>query len=256
MGLLDFSGFVGDETAKDEFGMTQADRRQPLFTGLLKAGMLGMAAGENITPGQRAQLMGQVGGAISDIPEAMNRNRAEAAQMQIRRQQFTTNQQKLEQMRKAQAYASSPEGQQALSSLSAPIQFAAKAALEAGDIDSFQRIITGAGAEAHRQKMETLAERRVSFQEEKADKKEREARENPFGNTYEGRMYNVLIQGKRDPKFAESDEYAAAWNHFNRDQRPVTIGNTTIIEPKLANIGDFPIPGPSRRRLRQRQRRR
>ena len=109
MGLLDFSGFVGDDTTKDEFGLTQADRRQPLFTGLLKAGMLGMAAGENITPGQRAQLMGQIGGAIGDIPKGVQDVEAAGAQMQLRRQQFATNKQKLDQQRKLQAYAQTPE---------------------------------------------------------------------------------------------------------------------------------------------------
>ena len=51
-GLLD--GLVGDSTAKDELGLTEADRRQPLWSSLIKAGLLGVAAGDNIMPAQRA----------------------------------------------------------------------------------------------------------------------------------------------------------------------------------------------------------
>jgi len=148
MGLLDFSGYVGDETTKDEFGLTQADRRQPLFTGLLKAGMLGMAAGENITPGQRANLMGQIGGAIGDIPKGVQDVEAAGAQMQLKRQQFAQNKQKLDQQRKIQAYAQTPEFAEMMKGLPQHIQFGLKAALEVGDVDHFTRLM--GTVEAHR----------------------------------------------------------------------------------------------------------
>ena len=63
-GLLD--GLLADDTTKDEFGLTQADRRQPLWGGLVKAGLLGMAAGEPLMPQDRARMMAQMGGAIGD----------------------------------------------------------------------------------------------------------------------------------------------------------------------------------------------
>jgi len=146
MGLLDFSGFVGDDTTKDEYGMTQADRRQPLFSGLIRGGMLAMAAGENITPGARAQLLGQVGGAYADIPEAMNKAKAEAAQMQLRRQQFQTNQQKLEQAQKLRAYAATPEFAELIKDAPDHIKAGLKFSIEAGDADSVQRLLSGMDA--------------------------------------------------------------------------------------------------------------
>jgi hypothetical protein len=45
-GLLDALGsYSGDDTTKDQYGQTQADRRQPIWSGLLSAGLLAVAGG-------------------------------------------------------------------------------------------------------------------------------------------------------------------------------------------------------------------
>ena len=244
MGLLDFSGFVGDDTAKDEFGMTQADRRQPLFTGLLKAGMLGMAAGENITPGQRAQLMGQVGGAITDIPEAMNRNRAEAAQMQLRRQQFTAGQAKLDQAKKIQAYAQTPEFAEMVKGLPQHIQLGLKVAIDAGDVEHFTRLMgtveshrndrTGIPTGWERDPANPAAIRKIPGW--KADEDHGLWK----GNNPDLQMLDVLAKGKVDPAVAASEAYRQAHERMGKERQ--TVVNGQVVTSPAMNLSTYPDP--------------
>jgi len=213
MGLL--SGFVGDETTKDEYGLTQADRRQPLFSGLLQAGMLGLAAGDNISSGQRAQLLGQMGGAIAGIPEAMQKQVSEAAQMQLRRQQFQAGQQKLDQQRKVQAYAQTPEFAEMMKGLTPAQQFTAKIMIESGDADGLQRLMTGIDAH-NRDRIPS------GYEKDPATGGLRPIPGGPHDKSKEGMAGTGERQQMRTWLMTEdpsSQRYAAAYDYFTKEQR-------------------------------------
>jgi hypothetical protein len=114
-GLL--SGLVGDDTVKDEYGMTEADRRAPLFAGLIRSGLLAVAAGGNIMPEQRGQLLAQAGGAFADIPQQMAAERQAAMQNILRKQEVAKSQQQLQDTQKIRDYVNTPEFQQFIQSL-------------------------------------------------------------------------------------------------------------------------------------------
>src|SRR5262245_56484312 len=143
VGLLDPNTPGTIDPNDPNYGMTYEERNAPLWAGLMKAGLLGIAAGGEMMPGQRAQMIGQIAGAVGDIPAGLQQARASAAQEVLRRQQIATGQQKLEAQRRFQAYAQSPEMQDAIKKLTPAQQFAVKAAIDAGDVDAFQRIMTG-----------------------------------------------------------------------------------------------------------------
>src|SRR5262245_61465759 len=132
MGLLD--GYVGDDTTRDEYGMTQADRREPIFSGLIRAGLLGVAAGGNIMPSERAQYLAQAGGAIADIPMQMAQRRQQGAQDVLRQQQIKTQREDLEQKEKWRALANDPTIQQELADVDPATKVGALIALAKGDI--------------------------------------------------------------------------------------------------------------------------
>jgi len=138
-GLLD--GLVGDSTAKDELGLTEADRRQPLWSSLIKAGLLGVAAGDNIMPAQRAQYVAQMGGAIAEAPEGMMKLRSDAAQQALRAQQVKSQKAELDQAEKWRTYANSPEVQQALQALPPAQRVAAQGAILKGDFATYEKLV-------------------------------------------------------------------------------------------------------------------
>lgn len=245
MGLLDFSGFVGDDTVKDEYGMTQADRRQPLFSGLLKAGLLGMAAGDNITPGQRAQLLGQMGGAITDIPTAMMQQRTQGAQQILQQQQIKAGQAKLGTAERLAALAKSPEFQAAVARLEPEERLLLQAALDAGDMAHAQQILSGA-QRARTAQAET--ERKERRDDAKAAAAEKKAAEKGFwSNTDEGRARDLLIKGRTDPEWLKDPKNAVAYgeahNYLSQPRVAQGPGGTMIQLPKLENIDDYPTPG-------------
>ena len=233
MGLLDFSGFVGDDTAKDEYGLTQADRRQPLWSGLFKAGMLGMAAGENITPGQRAQLMGQIGGAVGGIPEAMTQQKAEAAQMQLRRQQYTAGQAKLDQAAKIRAYAQTPEFAEAVKGLPAHVQFGLKTAIETGDIDTFGRLMNNVEANKSNDRAGIPAgwERDPTTGGIRKMPGYKTEGEGGLQHAPDRAAHGYLLEALRDPAFAAKPEYAWALDYLSKPQPLPGGGSTTPIDP-------------------------
>jgi len=245
MGLLDFSGFTGDDTVKDEYGMTQADRRQPLFSGLIRGGMLAMAAGENISSAQRAQLLGQVGGAYADIPEAMNKAKAEAAQMQLRRQQFMTGQAKLEQARKIQAYAQTPEFAEMMKGLPQHIQFGLKTALEAGDVDHFTRLM--GTVEAHRNDRTGIP---VGYERDPATGGIRKMPgfkdevAGPFPKTGDGPYLNLIHEAaeKNDPAAIGSLAYYMAYVHLAKARQYQDQETGKWINLPAMDMRRFPVP--------------
>src|SRR5215475_8680139 len=165
-GLLDGAG----DSYDTNFGMTEQERKQPLWSGLIKAGLLGIAAGGDLMPAQRAQMIAQMGGAIGDIGENMQKARSDAAQNMLRSQQIAAGKEKLANTQRFRAYAQSPEMQTALSKLPPAAQFAAKAAIDSGDVDAFQRIITGAPGLELREQTMNLREREFALKQAQADK--------------------------------------------------------------------------------------
>ena len=120
-GLLDdiFGGsYSGDDTVKDQYGQTQADRRKPVFSGLVNAGLLAMAGGQNLMPADRAKYIAAAGGALGGIGPAMQDQQTQAAQNMLRSQQLKGEQIKTQQQQQIQAYIRTPEFQAALEKLS------------------------------------------------------------------------------------------------------------------------------------------
>jgi len=140
-GLLD--GLLADDTTKDDLGLTQADRRQPMWSGLIKAGLLGVAAGGNLMPAQRAGLIAQAGGALGDIPSEMMQYRSQAAQQALAGQRVKGQRAELEQAEKWRQYADSAEFRKALDDAQASEadRMAAKAAALKGDFGTVQKIL-------------------------------------------------------------------------------------------------------------------
>jgi hypothetical protein len=147
-GLLDF--LQADDTDKDQYGMTQADRRQSMYSGLIKAGLLGVAAGGNLMPADRAKYLAGAGEALGNIPDDMIKQRSAMAQDQLRRQQTQLGQVEMQgkqadlaQTAKWRQYADSPEFQQAMTQAQAtPAEvMAAKAAAYKGDFATVQKIL-------------------------------------------------------------------------------------------------------------------
>jgi len=268
MALLD--GFVGDDTIKDEYGQTQADRREPLWGGLVKAGLLGIAAGGNLMPSERAKYMAQMGGAISDIPEDMQKRQSAAAQAMLRGQQIAEGKQKVANKAKLAEYAKSPEFQTAMQKLDPSRRMLAQAALDAGDVDAAVKVVQGFDQSEYRaqqldlsrQRNDISAQTAANAQEKRladieARKRELDLREQTearkaeahaqaiggWGNTLEGRMRDALAKGKTDPDFANSDKYKEAWEYFNQENRPVSVGGVTYMLPKRTDLTDYPAPG-------------
>ena len=133
-----------DDEKKDEYGMTQYDRQQPVWSGLIKAGLLGVAGGQDLAPAQRASLIAQMGGAISEIPEQQRAARAAEAQNMLRGQQVKAGKMKIAQQEKLAAYAKTPEFATAMEKLDPSRKMLVQAALDAGDIDAAVKVLHNA----------------------------------------------------------------------------------------------------------------
>lgn len=140
-GLLD--GLLADDTTKDELGLTQADRRQPMWSGLIKAGLLGVAAGDNLMPQERARYLAAMGGAVGDIPNEMMQYRSQAAQQALAGQRVRGQKAELEQQTKWREYADSSEFKKALDGARATEadRMAARAAALKGDFATVRTIL-------------------------------------------------------------------------------------------------------------------
>lgn len=221
-----FDGLLADDATKDEFGQTQADRRQPIWSGLIKAGLLGVAAGGENMPAQRNQMIAQMGGAIGDIPSEMMQYRSAAAQQALRGQQVATGKMKVDQQKKLAEYAKSPEFQAAVAKLDPSRAFALKAAMDSGDVDAVAKIIQGADTtDIARQKLDLQTQRntelantaaeRARIAEEALELKRRklETEEAAGKPMTPARAWNVINQAagkKPDDAFFASPEYRAA----------------------------------------------
>ena len=150
-GLLDdLGGVSGDDTVKDQYGQTQADRRKPLWSGLINAGLLAVAGGQNLMPADRAKYIAGAGQALGGIGPAMQEQQTNAAQNQLRQQQIRMSgvemqgkQAELAQAAQWRAYAASPEFKQALDAANAtPAErMAAQAAAMKGDFATVSKVL-------------------------------------------------------------------------------------------------------------------
>ena len=152
-GLLDdlFGGsYSGDDTTKDEYGQTQADRRKPVFSGLINAGLLAVAGGQNLMPADRAKYIAAAGGALGGIGQQQQEQQTQAAQNQLRQQQMKMSnvemqgkQADIAQQAQWRAYAASPEFKQAMDSANAsPAErMAAIAAAQKGDFKTVATVL-------------------------------------------------------------------------------------------------------------------
>jgi hypothetical protein len=148
-GLLD-GGLSGDDTVKDEYGQTQADRRKPLWSGLINAGLLAVAGGQDLMPAERAKYIAAAGGALGGIGPEMANERSQSMQNLLRAQQMKTSgvelqgkQADLAQAAKWRAYADSPEFKAAMDSANAtPAErMAAQAAAQKGDFATVAKVL-------------------------------------------------------------------------------------------------------------------
>ena len=134
-GLLDGS----TDEPKDEYGMTRSERQQPLWSGLIKAGLLGVAAGGNLMPSDRAQYIAKMGGALGDIPTEMIQQRSAAAQQMLRGQQIQAAQQQLQDTQKIRAYANSPDFQNWVKTLPPELQATVMGSALKGDFSAVEK---------------------------------------------------------------------------------------------------------------------
>jgi hypothetical protein len=235
-------------------GMTAAERSQPLWSGLIRAGLLGVAAGENIMPTERARLIAQAGGALGDIGTEQRQAQAAAAQNALRRQQVAEGKLKLQTRQKMQEYVKTPEFMEAMSKLDPARQQIIKMQIEAGDMDAVSRTIQSADLGEYRarqlelgqQRNDLLAQRDANQREKqlididrqkrelelKQQAEERKAQAGPFGNTEKGRQWAIVNDAVKryqagDMSGIESSEYRAA-----RD----SLGKDTTMKDALGNI--------------------
>ncbi len=210
-GLLDgLGGLSGDDTVKDQFGQTQADRRDPLWAGLIRAGLLGVAGGSNIMPEQRAAYLAQAGGAIADIPNQMLANKSAAAQQMLRGQQLDEGKRKIADRDRIRAMMQNPEMAQIVANAKGADKIAIQAAIETGDIGALNTAIGNLDKSGiNAQKLDNATERLKLAQDAAAQKAGR------YKGTNE-RLQHLDNLKHEDPN---TFEYWAAWDFLTKDQK-------------------------------------
>lgn len=248
-----YDGLLADDTTKDEFGQTQADRRQPLWSGLMKAGLLGVAAGGELMPADRARMVAQMGGAIGDIPGEMMQYRSAAAQQALRRQDIDTKKNKLANIAKLQQMAKTPEFLESIKDLKPHEKLAMQAAIDAGDIDAFTKVTGQVGTSAHRDQMQQLAQGRLSVAEERLKLAEEKQRAGGGPGALQGnaeaiqmrrRLEDATNKWKQtgDTSVFQTTEYQAAHDYFSKPRQGQGPNGENIVIPGQDITGTFPSP--------------
>src|SRR4249920_288443 len=236
-GLLDSGNwFTGDDTVKDQFGQTQADRRDPLWAGLIQGGMGLLAASQDMTPAQRAQYMAGAGQAYGGIPAAMRAQTSAAAQQMLQGQQIKAGQAKLDAQTRLAALAKTPEFQAAVAKLEPEERMLLQASLDAGDMGHAQEILTGA-AKTRATQAEVLRKEKRDDAKAEADRAKQEA-VNTFGKDPAAVAWNNLQHYPLN-----TPQYAAAYEFLTREQKDAA-GNT--ISPKI-DLGQYGYKPPTHR---------
>lgn len=136
-GLLD--SLLADDTTKDDAGMTQADRRQPVWSGLIKAGLLGVAAGQPMWPEQRAKYLAGIGEAVGNIGEQQQALRTQGIQNVLRTQQIQSQRQQLQDTQKIRDYVNSPDFQTWVKTLPPELQATVMGSALKGDFSGIEK---------------------------------------------------------------------------------------------------------------------
>jgi len=249
-GLLDTLGeagtfFVGDDKDKDEYGQTQADRRMPLWAGMIKAGLLGVAGGQRMMPEQRAQYIAQMGGALGGIPQDMVEARSNSAKQLLAQQGIVANRTKLANQAKIQAMGQTPEAQAALAKMEPAHRMAMQAAYDAGDIDKVVGIL---GI----QDKTAVAHDRLVMQGQLNDAKMTAATAKleaaGLGASPERVAHGYLLRAQTDAAFRATPQYKWALDFLNRDEKTATGGTVPKIDltgyPE-ATFGQAPPQAPA-----------
>jgi hypothetical protein len=215
-GLLDdLPNYWGDNTTKDPgTGLTQADRRDPLWAGLIQGGMGLLAAGQDITPAARAQMIAQAGQTYGGIPGAMMAQRSAGAQQVLQQQQIKAGQSKLGAAERLAALAKSPEFQAAAAKLEPEERMLLQAALDAGDMAHATSILSGA-SRARTATAETARKDARDDAKDAAKAKAEAAKEGRYKGTIERLQH--LDNLEHEPP--GSQKYWAAWEFLTQDQR-------------------------------------
>jgi hypothetical protein len=249
-GLLD--NLQADDTTKDEFGQTQADRRQPIWSGLIKAGLLGVAAGGDLMPSERAKMVAQMGGAIGDIPGEMMQYRAGAAQQTLRGQQIATAKTKLDNIAKLQALAKTPEFLDSIKDLKPHEKIAMQAAIDAGDIDAFAKITGQVGMGAYKDQQLDIARQRQLTAEERLQLEKSKA-EAKAGTTLQGTGLDQQMTARLeaatkkwretgDTSVFATPEYQSAYDYVSKPKQGKGPNDENITIPGRDVTGLFPPP--------------
>jgi hypothetical protein len=249
-GLLD--NLQADDTTKDEFGQTQADRRQPIWSGLIKAGLLGVAAGGDLMPADRARMVAQMGGAIGDIPNEMMQYRAGAAQQTLRGQQIATAKSKLDNIAKLQALAKTPEFLNSIKDLKPHEKIAMQAAIDAGDIDAFAKITGQVGTSAYKDQQIALGQGRLSIADERLKLEQEKAALKQAGglqgNSLDTQMTNRLEAATKkwretgDTSVFQTPEYQSAYEYVSKPKQGKGPNDENIVIPGRDVTDLYPPP--------------
>lgn len=170
-GILDAITGSDDPSTEDANGLTQAQRRQVAFNTVGSIGAQLLAAGQNIMPAQRAQLLAGLG----NVPGQMQEQIGQMARNKLLATQTVQQKQKATQQAELAKYMATPEFAQQISTLPPELQAAAAAAAKGGDIGTLTKLLADNSRDVRQDKLftqqQTLADRRAQQQLAHDDKK-------------------------------------------------------------------------------------
>lgn len=239
-GILDFitgSGQYEDPTAiSPTYGVPQSDVRQALLNSLMSSGAALLAAGQPVSPAQRAQLIGQAGAAFGTI----NTDILNAAQRRLMTQQYEA--------KRAQAVSD----KQLLEAAQDPVGFRARYGFDPSGLDAptIRSIMARQREEAalnpdaqEKRRLELDALRRAAAQPKTMEAGGRiytlneqtgqwipQTERQPTGGL-EGEANAIILRGQTDPAVRASPAYSMAYNRMFAPRIEVRNGELVTIVP-------------------------
>jgi hypothetical protein len=137
--LNDAGNFIegsNDPSTMDSRGLTQADRRQGMFSGLTQLGATLLAAGQPMYGPDRARILSQLG----NVPAAIQNTEVGRQQQQMLGMKNQQAQMQMKQMAQMRSVLQSPEFQQKLAGLDPSTAALLKAAAAGGDMATVAKI--------------------------------------------------------------------------------------------------------------------
>ena len=132
----DFISGSNDPSTMDSRGLTQADRRQGMYSGLTQLGGLLMAAGQPMYGADRARILSQLG----SVPQAIQNTEVGRQQQQMLGMKNQQAQMQMRQMAQMRAVLQSPDFQKQLAGLDPSTAALLKAAAAGGDMATVAKI--------------------------------------------------------------------------------------------------------------------